>query len=111
MMTGEYMKKTQWMAGLFVAAIAAPTFAQDVPALAAGQGEVLPPVNLVSPDQVRLDGKEAYGIRLANQWKSHPDRPRRGADGSVKYLLVPPCRRWFAHKFRSAISSCNRAKL
>lgn len=87
MMTGEYMKKTQWMAGLFVAAIAAPTFAQDVPALAAGQGEVLPPVNLVSPDQVRLDGKEAYGIRLANQWKSHPDRPRRGADGSVKYLF------------------------
>ncbi len=29
-------------------------------------------------------------IRLANQWKSHPDRPRRGADGSVKYLLCHP---------------------
>lgn len=86
-MTGEYMKKTQWIAGLFVAAIAAPSFAQNVPALASGQDGTLPPVSLVSPDQVRLDGKEAHGIRLANEWKTHPDRPRRGADGRVKYLF------------------------
>lgn len=80
------MNKTQWMTGLAVAAIAAPIFAQQVPALATGQSDVPPPVNLVSPDQVRLDGKEAHGVRLADQWKSHPDRPRRGADGRVKYL-------------------------
>lgn len=81
------MKKTLWMVGLFVVALVVPAFAQDVPPLAPGPGEDLPPINLVSPNQVRLDSKEAHGIRLANEWKTHPDRPRRGADGSVKYLF------------------------
>jgi len=81
------MKNTQWIFCLFVALISSPVFAQDVPALAARQIEVLPPINLVSPDRVQLDVKEADGLRLANQWKSHPDQPRRGADGSVKYLF------------------------
>lgn len=41
----------------------------------------------MSQDNVRLDGKEAHGVRLANEWKSRPDRPRRGPDGRVKYLF------------------------
>ncbi|HIC5497127.1 TPA: P-type conjugative transfer protein TrbG [Salmonella enterica subsp. enterica] len=84
------MKNSKWMAGLFATALAVPAFAQqNVPALAngGGAGEQLPPVRMVSPDRVYLDGKEAYGLRLANEWKKHPDKPRRGADGSVKYLF------------------------
>ncbi|EIC0560684.1 P-type conjugative transfer protein TrbG [Salmonella enterica] len=82
------MKKTQWMAGLAVAALAVPVFAQDVPALAASpQGEALPPIPMFAPDSVQLDAKEAEGVRLANKWKTHPDRPRQGEDGSVKYLF------------------------
>ncbi|MGD9664369.1 MAG: TrbG/VirB9 family P-type conjugative transfer protein, partial [Novosphingobium sp.] len=46
----------------------------------------LPPVNMVSPNRVYLDAKEAHGVRLAEQWKTNPDKPRRGEDGSVKYL-------------------------
>lgn len=43
-------------------------------------------VNMVSTDRSRLDAKEAYGVQLANEWKSNPDKPRQGEDGSVKYL-------------------------
>lgn len=82
------MKKTQWMAGLAVAAFAVPVFAQDVPALATSpQGEALPPIPMFAPDTVTLSAKEAEGVRLAKQWMAHPDRPVRGADGSVKYLF------------------------
>ncbi|MCC8943105.1 P-type conjugative transfer protein TrbG [Bradyrhizobium sp. Arg68] len=95
----------KWLAGVFAAAsLSAPAFAQNVPALAVDNAgtapaataapvaaattpEKLPVVRMVSPDQVRLDPKEAYGLRLANEWKNNPDRPRRSADGSVKYLF------------------------
>lgn len=43
-------------------------------------------VNLVSTERSSLDAKEAYGVELANEWKSNPDKPRQGEDGSVKYL-------------------------
>lgn len=49
-------------------------------------GDNLPPVNLVNYDRVTLDAKEAHGVQVANQWKSNPDKPRQGEDGSVKYL-------------------------
>lgn len=83
--------KKNWKAGLFAVSALVPVMvqAQTVPAVAADQtqqGNPLPPVNLVSPNRVYLDGKEASGVALANQWKSHPDRPHRGADGSVVYL-------------------------
>ena len=90
------MKKIQWTAGLFATAFAvsaAPAFAQStVPALAQDAGatvtqESLPNVQLVSPARVTLDAKEAHGARLADQWKAHPDKPRRGEDGAVKYLF------------------------
>lgn len=82
------MKKNQWIAGLAVAAFAVPVFSQDVPALAASpQGEALPPIPMFAPDSVKLSAKEAEGVRLANQWKANPDKPIRGADGSVKYLF------------------------
>ncbi|EJD3148821.1 P-type conjugative transfer protein TrbG [Salmonella enterica] len=84
------MKNTTWIAGFVLTALAAPALAQqNVPALASaeGQSEALPPIQMISPDRVPLDAKEAAGVRLANEWKKHPDRPRRGADGSVKYLF------------------------
>lgn len=83
-----------WKAGLCAVSALVPVLiqAQTVPAVAqqarqtTQQGHTLPPVSLISPDRVTLDAKEAAGVALANQWKSHPDRPQRGADGSVKYL-------------------------
>lgn len=77
------MKQTKWLAGLIVTAVASPVFAQ-VPAL---DDQGLPSVNLVSPNTIRLDRKEVEGINLANQWKTNPEKPHRGADGSVKYLF------------------------
>lgn len=81
------MKKTAWVAGCVASVLAAPAFAQNVPALTSEQGEALPPIPMISSDRVPLDAKEAHAIRLANEWKKHPDRPHRGADGSVKYLF------------------------
>lgn len=101
------MNKTQWMAGILALALAAPAVAQTapagapaapvqpaVPALAQPAAtaapvaqESLPPVALISPARVRLDAKEARGARLASEWMAHPDMPRRGEDGSVKYLF------------------------
>lgn len=105
------MKNMKLVAGGIVAVMALPAFAQDVPAL----GEVpqqaqastsynnpaptggmlnqtpnqqaLPPVNMLSDVVVPLDKKESYGLSLAEKWKSNPDKPRRGDDGSVKYLF------------------------
>lgn len=79
------MNNKKWVVCALAAALSAPVFAQTtVPALSQ---EVLPPIPMVSGQQIRLDGKEAYSIKLANEWKNHPDRPRRGDDGSVKYLF------------------------
>lgn len=76
-----------WLAGLFVALMApAVVQAQNVPALAADNG-ALPSVPFVSSDRIYLDDKEAHGARLAQEWKTNPDKPRKGADGSVRYLF------------------------
>lgn len=87
------MRFKHWKAGLFTVSALMPVMvqvqvqAQTVPANAAApQGPALQPINLVSPQQVHLDSKEAAGVALANQWKTQPERPRRGADGSVVYL-------------------------
>ncbi|MBX4336624.1 P-type conjugative transfer protein TrbG, partial [Candidatus Bartonella raoultii] len=32
-------------------------------------------INFVSPQRVMLTDKEAWGIKLANQWKNNPKRP------------------------------------
>lgn len=75
------------------AAVTVPAIASDQGGTAAGVTATpenlpvsLPPIRLVSPDDVPLDSKEAAAIALANQWKNHPDKPRRGPDGSVVYL-------------------------
>ncbi len=100
------MKTSHWVVGLLVSALDVPAFAQDrVPALAApaatpthqaAMQEHLPPVSMVLPlppvsmislTRVQLDAKEATGVQLSNEWKNHPDKPGRGADGSVKYLF------------------------
>src|SRR5271155_4314954 len=82
-----------WQVALLAVSALVPVMVQTAPAVAAdqvqaaqAQQEPLPPVNLMSSNQVPLDGKEAAGVALANQWKNHPDRPQRGADGSVVYL-------------------------
>ena len=72
-----------WKAGLFTVSALVPVMvqAQTVPAVAADQTQQvaqaqpvtqqpLPPVRLVSPNRVYLDGKEAAGVALANQWGS-----------------------------------------
>lgn len=75
-----------WRAALFTALMApALVQAQSVPAIAADQ-TALPSVPFVSSERIYLDDKEAHGARLAQEWKTNPDRPRRGADGSVRYL-------------------------
>ncbi|CDH02260.1 P-type conjugative transfer protein TrbG [Xenorhabdus bovienii] len=82
------MKNTTGIAVFVLGILATPAFAQqNVPALKSAHAGTLPPIRMVSPKRVHLDGKEAYGVALANRWKTHPDRPRRGADGSVKYLF------------------------
>lgn len=70
-----------------VIALAIPAFAQQIPALTYEQNNTLPAVPVISSARIALDSKEAYGVQLANAWKTHPERPRRGADGSVKYLF------------------------
>ena len=65
-----------WKSGLFAVAALVPVMvqAQTVPAVAADQtqqGNPLPPVNLVSPNRIYLDGREATGVALANQWKNN----------------------------------------
>ncbi|OKP00808.1 P-type conjugative transfer protein TrbG [Xenorhabdus eapokensis] len=85
------MKKTTGLTVLVLnlLALATPAFAQhnNVPALKTAQAQPLPPIQMISPKRIPLDAKEAYGVWLANKWKTHPNRPRRGADGSVKYLF------------------------
>ncbi|MCD2514662.1 P-type conjugative transfer protein TrbG [Comamonas endophytica] len=83
------MKKTTvWIAGSLFAVAGSAALAQTkVPALSSSPKEALPPVNLTSPHSAPLDAKERYGAQLANDWKINPERPRKGADGSVKYLF------------------------
>lgn len=76
-LSGECMKKVNIISGLIMAALAAPVMAQ----------ETLPPIQLINPQKMYLDGKEAAGVNLANKWKSNPEKPRRGADGNVVYLF------------------------
>jgi len=86
------------MASLFVSTSVQAQIATDsansaelqthvVPALAAPMDDSLPPVPFMSSENSRLDAKEAHGARLAEEWKTHPDRPRTGADGRVYYLF------------------------
>jgi len=58
-----------------------------VPVLSDTSADALPPVPFTSSERIRLDAKEAHGARLAEEWKTHPDRPRTGADGRVYYLF------------------------
>ncbi|MDD2861534.1 MAG: P-type conjugative transfer protein TrbG [Acidiphilium sp.] len=94
-------------AGLFLASALVPVLSLAVPAAAFAQTAsppgaasttatapvvppaapvALPPLPLISSQPVHLTPKEAYGLKLAGEWKNHPDRPRRGQDGSVVYL-------------------------
>lgn len=80
------MKKQALIPGLLMAALTFPMagFAESVPALSS---EILPPIPMISGEVVKLSPKEAHALRLANEWKGRRDKPRRGEDGSVKYLF------------------------
>lgn len=67
-------------AGQQPAASAAPA------AIGAGVAD-LPRPQLVSPAVVPLTPKEREAARLAAEWKNRPDLPRRGEDGSVRFLF------------------------
>jgi type IV secretion system protein TrbG len=89
-MKGQRNRKTRLCAVAFLL-VPALVHAQTVPALKQdaeriAEDKALPAVNLISTKRVHLDRKEAAGVALANRWKKHPERPRRGANGSVKYL-------------------------
>lgn len=84
---GVRMKKhSVFIFGVALTVVGSPVFAKTVPAL---NGAIAndSQIELISNSLVSLDSKEAYGIKLANEWKKHPDKPRRGEDGSVKYLF------------------------
>lgn len=57
-----------------------------VPAIRSAEGNQLPPVHLVSQTRVPLDAREKAALALAEKWKTNPEKPRRGEDGSVVYL-------------------------
>lgn len=89
-MKGQRNGKTKLCAVAFLL-VPALVHAQTVPALKQdaeriAEDKALPAVNLISNKRVALDRKEAAGMALANRWKKHPERPRRGADGRVTYL-------------------------
>ena len=81
--------------------LATHAFSQNVPALNNGGSqsqyipipvnnsvpEQLPPLHMISPEQLQLDAKEIHGLKLAEKWKKNPDKPQTGKDGSVKYLF------------------------
>jgi type IV secretion system protein VirB9 len=69
----------------------APAPAEKPPAAPrATQKASPPPVPITPPPPINppvsLDAKEAKAVALAEEWKAHPDQPRRGEDGSVVYL-------------------------
>ncbi|MFZ2316065.1 MAG: P-type conjugative transfer protein TrbG [Gammaproteobacteria bacterium] len=82
-----HFKKYSWVVVGLLTLMIAPVSAQNVPALTVNKDETVNKINLMSPNNVLLNRKEIYSIRLVNEWKSHPDRPHHGADGSVKYLF------------------------
>jgi len=81
----EFLKNLKRIIGFLILILVFPVFAQtNVPALSSEQ---ILPIPMISSERVRLDNKELHGVHLANEWKTHPDQPRYGEDGSVKYLF------------------------
>lgn len=82
---------------LFIALVfaASSAVAQKVPELDKNAPEMIMPVMPVSVSAPMggpspapaLNDKEQAALRLVRQWKDSPDKPRRSADGSVKYLF------------------------
>lgn len=58
--------------------------AQTVPAI--NQTAAMQPEIVLSNPPVKLNDKERKALELVDKWKKNPDKPRRGEDGSVKYL-------------------------
>lgn len=82
------MKIRKWSSAAAFCALPGLALAQQVPNLAAITDgmEPLPPVRMVSPAKIKLDAKEAQGVKLADQWKGTPDLPTSAEDGEVQYL-------------------------
>lgn len=83
------MKKTMKLVAALISVAVSGIASGQVPALvtaASAQEQPMPKVQMISPDRIYLDPKESYGARLAEKWKTNPDKPRQGEDGSVRYL-------------------------
>ncbi len=82
------MKIRNWSSAAAICLLPGLALAQQVPDLATVTDgmEPLPPVRMVSPAKVKLDAKEAQGVKLADKWKATPDLPASGEDGEVQYL-------------------------
>jgi type IV secretion system protein VirB9 len=83
------MKIRNWTSTAAICLLPGLALAQQVPDLATITDgmEPLPPVRMVSPAKVKLDAKEAKGVKLADKWKATPDLPTSGEDGEVQYLF------------------------
>lgn len=83
------MKIRNWTSTAAICLLPGLALAQQVPDLATITDgmEPLPPVRMVSPAKVKLDAKEAQGVKLADKWKATPDLPTSGEDGEVQYLF------------------------
>lgn len=69
-------------------AIPSISLAQTVPVLAQDSNQqALPPLQAISSARININEKEAHALALARDWKNAPDKPRKAADGSVKYLF------------------------
>lgn len=76
------MKKILVLAGMLSLS---PLHAQMVPAIE-HTAAIPPGMNFDNPP-VQLNEKERKALEIVREWKKNPDKPRKAADGSVKYLF------------------------
>lgn len=76
------MKKIFVLAG---ALSFSPLHAQMVPAIE--HTAAIPPGMNFDNSPVQLNDKERKALAIVREWKKNPDKPRKAADGSVKYLF------------------------
>lgn len=88
--TNKWTVSLSLVASLFpVIAFADAELNEQVPAITSDASvQSTPPALSWAPSgNIHLNNKEATAVRLARQWRSHPDKPRKGEDGSVVYLF------------------------
>lgn len=81
------MKKTRLAVAIAVAWLPLAAQAQMVPPIerTASAAPMLSSIPL-SDTPIKLTDKERAALAIAREWKNNPDKPRRSADGTVRYL-------------------------